>query len=413
MNQSARSLLSINNYHYRRGGAEAVYFDHAAMFQEQGWQTAFFSMHHPENISCEQDRYFVNELELGQNYSVTQKLQMASKVVYSYEARAKLRSLLDVFRPDVAHVHSVYHHISPAILPLLKSREIPVVLTAHDLKLLCPAYTMLSQGEICERCKGGKISNVVRRKCIKDSAALSGLIWAEAALHGALQTYKNNVDIVVTPSQFYRQKFLEWGWADQQLRYIPNYVDASAYAPEYAAGDYFVYFGRLLRDKGVHTLIKATAAAGVRLVIAGTGPHAAEFEALAAASKAQVEFAGYCSGEKLHGLIRGARAVVLPSEWYENAPISILEAYALGKPVIGADIGGIPEMIEPNQSGWLFTSRSADDLAERLRQAMLAPQTELVEMGRAGRAIVEQRYTAAAYLHAMQNVYQQVGVSSQ
>jgi glycosyltransferase involved in cell wall biosynthesis len=401
-------LLSINKYHYRRGGAEAVYFDHAALFESLGWENAFFSMQHPKNEPCDQQEYFVEEIELGHLYGLQEKITKAAKIVYSFEARSKLAALLQEFSPDIAHVHSVYHQISPSILPLLKQRGIPVVLTAHDLKILCPAYTMLSNGRVCEACKGGKVWNVAMRKCIKGSVALSSLIALEAMVHGALKSYSSNVDRVVTPSRFYRDKFIEWGWPASQLLYVPNYVDASQFEPEYGRGEYFFYFGRLVRDKGVHTLIRSAADADVPLLIAGTGPHVAEFKELAANLGARVKFLGFRSGDGLHDLIRNARAVVLPSEWYENAPISLLEAYAFGTPVIGADIGGIPEMISAGETGWLFESGSTESLIQVLNKVNQLSEGELAAAGRAARHHVERHYTPAIYQESMQQLYSEL-----
>ncbi len=405
---TTKKLLSINKYHYRRGGAEAVYFDHAALFESLGWQNAFFSMQHPKNEPCEQQQYFVEEIELGHLYGFWEKTRKAAKIVYSFEARARLAALLDDYAPDIAHVHSAYHQISPSILSLLKERGIPVVLTAHDLKILCPAYTMLSNGSVCEACKGGKVWNVATRKCIKGSATLSSLIALEAMVHGALKSYRHNVNRVVTPSRFYRDKFVEWGWPESQLLYVPNYVDASQFEPEYSAGDYFFYFGRLVRDKGVHTLIRAAADADVPLLIAGTGPHTDEFKALAAELGARVQFLGFRSGDDLHDLIKKARAVVLPSEWYENAPISLLEAYAFGTPVIGADIGGIPEMINTGETGWLFESGSIESLSEALDTVNRMSAADLEDAGRAARQHVEQHYNPAVYRESMQQLYSEL-----
>jgi len=408
MTDSKPTLLSINNYHYLRGGAESVYFDHAELFRAVGWSTAFFSMQHPQNRDCDESAYFIDELELGHSYSLLKKAGMATKVIYSHESRRKLSALLDKLNPDVAHVHSVYHHISPSILPLLKERGIPVVLTAHDLKLLCPAYTMLSQGQVCEACKGGKTWNVLRKKCIKNSTALSFLVGLEAAVHGFLNTYADNVTALVLPSKFYRNKFIEWGWPPDRLHYIPNYVVTGDFEPQYQPGDYFLYFGRLLRDKGVDTLIRAAARSGIALRVAGTGPDQQSFQALAQQTGANVEFLGFRSGDDLHAQIRGARAIVLPSEWYENAPISLLEAYALGKPVIGADIGGIPEMIEPAQTGWLHESGSLNQLAGLLAEVDCHSAEQLETMGQAARARVETRFSPEKYLRNMQALYSEI-----
>ena len=165
-------------------------------------------------------------------------------------------------------------------------------------------------------------------------------------------------------------------------------MESGQFTPDFNAGSYFLYFGRLVRDKGVQTLIAASANAGTKLKIAGTGPADTEFRRLAEKLDADVEFLGFRSGQALHKLIADARAVVLPSEWYENSPVSLLEAYALGKPVIGADIGGIPEMITA-ETGWLFTSGNTAELAQCLDTVNALPSGQIAAMGSAARDLVE------------------------
>ena len=150
-------LLNINNYHYRRGGSDVVYLEHASLLETQGWSNSFFSMHHPKNLATPWSKYFVEELEFGHDYSLLKKLGMAGKAVYSFEAQRKIRALLNEFQPDVAHLHCIYHHLSPSILPVLKSYGVPVVMTAHDLKIACPAYKMLNSTGVCERCNNGSV----------------------------------------------------------------------------------------------------------------------------------------------------------------------------------------------------------------------------------------------------------------
>ena len=399
-------LLSLNSYHYRRGGSDVVYLEHDAMFRALGWQTAQMAMHHPKNEPSDWSRFFVDELEFGHDYGLFDKLVMATKVVYSFEARKRLSALLDVFAADVAHVHCIYHHLSPSVLPLLKSRGIPVVLTAHDLKIACPAYKMLNEGGVCEACKGGRVWNVVARRCVRGGLATSAIVGVESALSKAAGLYRNNLARVVTPSRFYRQKLIEWGWDAAQLAYIPNYVDAGAIEPVYAPGDYFLFFGRLAVEKGVKTLIHAAVSAGVPLKVVGTGPLEAELKTVAQGTS--VEFLGYRSGDALWELVRGCRAVVLPSEWYENAPMSILEAYAHGKPVIGADIGGIPEMIDRGRTGWLFPSKDAVALARILEEVKALAPDVLARMGYAAREKVDQAFTRERYAREMQSLYEEL-----
>ena len=405
-------LLSLNSYHYRRGGSDAVYFDHAALMEELGWENGFFSMHHPKNVHTPWSRHFIQELEFGHAYSLPEKLAMASKVIYSFEARRKLRGLLAEFRPDVAHVHCIYHHLSPSVLPLLRENGIPVVLTAHDLKIACPAYKMLNRGGVCERCKTGSVLNVVKHRCVRDSLSASAIVAAESALHGWLQTYRKQLSKVVAPSRFFLEKFVEWGWPREQLVYIANYVDAGRFEPAFAAGDYFLYFGRLAPEKGVATLLRAAKQARVKLRIAGSGPEEASLKALHAELQGDAEFLGHQSGAALHDLIRGARAVVLPSEWYENAPMSVLESCAFGKPVVGARIGGIPEMVVDGETGWTFESRNVAELADLLRR-LSAPAVGAIEKaGRAARAHVERNFNRAGYLEATLALYAELGVAN-
>jgi glycosyltransferase involved in cell wall biosynthesis len=332
------------------------------------------------------------------------------KVIYSFEARRKLDELLRVVQPDIAHGHNIYHHISPSILSLLKGRGIPTVLTLHDLKIACPAYNMLAPDGVCERCKGGKIHNVVRNRCINGSAAMSFVIMLEAAVHKLLGSYERYVDAFVVPSRFYIEKFSEWGMPASMFRYVPNFVDLGRYSPRYETGNAFLYFGRVIRQKGVGTLIRAAAAARSRLLIAGTGPEMEEMKALAASLQADVTFLGHLTGQQLHEAIGSCRAVVLPSEWYENAPVSLLEAYALGKPVIGARIGGIPEMIRENETGACFTSGDVDSLRKALEDFQARPARQLQDMGAAGRRWVAEDFTVAMYRQRMMTVYRELGV---
>lgn len=406
-------LLSLNTYHYRRGGSDAVFFDHEKLFQDAGWDTAAFTMHHPRNEPSPWSEYFADELEFGNAYSLRQKLIMAGKVIYSWEARAKLAKLLDKFPADVAHAHCIYHHLSPSVLSLLHERGIPTVMTAHDLKLACPAYKMLNKNGICEKCKNGNLLHLIKNRCIHNSLATSTVVAVESAIHKSLKMYKNNLERVVTPSLFFRDKLVEWGWNPGQLTYIPNFIDTNSYTPQYEPGDYFLYFGRLAPEKGVDTLIKAALASGVKLRIAGTGPYEEELKALLPPNSDQIEFLGFCSGDKLWSLIREARAIVLPSQWYENAPISVLEAYASGKPVIGARIGGIPEMLREGETGYLFESGNEKDLTEKLELISSASDQHLSEMGRVAHQYVSSTFTAERYFNDMLALYESLGVRIQ
>ncbi len=405
------TLLSINTYYYERGGAEVVFLGHNKLLEGVGWKVIPFAMRHALNLETKWSQHFVEEIEFDQPYSLPGKIVRAARVVYSFEARRKLAKLLDNVVPDICHVHNIYHHISPSILGMLKSRGVPTVLTLHDLKIACPAYKMFTHDGICERCKGGRFYNVVRHRCIKQSITLSAVVMAESTLHRWLGTYRNNVDRFVVPSRFYLEKMVQWGWDRSRFVHIPNFVDVTEFRPNSKVGKPFLYFGRLAEEKGIATLIRAAGVAKVPLQIAGIGPQERLLRQLATDLEVEVRFLGYLSGSALHQAVCSARAVVLPSEWYENAPVSLMESYALGKTVIAANIGGIPELVRPGETGSTFETGSAESLASVLRSFADLPTARIAEMGRAGRIWMENEYTAERYRERILALYKKMGVT--
>lgn len=403
-----RTLLSVNSYFYRRDGSEAVFFEHNRVFEEAGWQVVPFAMRHPENQPSPWADHFPSEIEFGHDYSMLQKLARVPKVIYSTEARDKLGRLLDQVRPGIAHLHTIYHHLSPSILDALKQRGIPTLMTLHDLKIACPAYHMMTDGVPCERCRGGRLHNVVVHRCIKDSLALSAVVMAEAVVHAWRRSYDKGVDLFVAPSRFYIDKLEEWGWPRSRFVHVPNCVPVDGVVPSFAPGSDFLYFGRLAVEKGLITLVRAAARAGVRLRMAGQGPLRSALEQEAAACGAQVEFLGQLPVDALRQAIAASRATVLASECYENAPMSVLESYAMGKPVIGSRIGGIPEIIQEGETGWLFRTGSVEHLAEVLRTAADTPDADISSMGRAARRLVEANYSSAIYRERTLALYDQL-----
>lgn len=405
MSPGAPRLLAINNYFYRRGGAEAVFLDEMRLMADIGWDVVPFAMQHPQNLPSDWSEYFVSEIEYGHHYAPLTKLKQAASIIYSREAQQKLSALIATRRPTVAHAHNVYHHLSPAIFPTLKEAGVPVVLTAHDLKLACPAYKMLRHGTICERCKGGHVHNVLLNRCIKGSVALSGLVLLETIVQQGLGLYRDNVDRFIVPSHFYRDKLAQWGLPAEKLVYVPNFVALGPERTDLTEGDYFVFAGRLAPEKGIATLIEAAAIAGKRLVIAGTGPDEVELKMLAEKRGGDVSFVGHLSGEPLTRLIGQSLALVLPSEWYENAPMSLLEAYGLGRPVIGTDIGGIPELIRAGDTGLIARPADANDLARALREMAALTPAGRAAMGAAGRAWVARDFSPAAHRERLLDLY--------
>jgi glycosyltransferase involved in cell wall biosynthesis len=404
------TLLSVNNYYYPRGGAEVVFFRHNGMLHDAGWSVVPFAMNHQKNVGGAQRAEFVSELEYGhESDGIVTKIRKGLKAVYSFEARSKLARIIDRSSPDLCHAHNVYHHLSPSILGLVHRRGIPLVMTLHDLKIACPAYSMLTHDGVCERCTDGRLYQVVQHRCMKGSLALSALVMLESYLHRLLGSYLGNVDRFLVPSRFYLDKLREWGFPADRFAYVPNFVATESFAANFEPGTRFVFFGRLSPEKGIATLIRAAAAARVGLDVIGTGPAEAELRSLAAGR--DVRFLGFLTGAKLNRAVAAARAVVAPSEWYENAPLAVLEAAALGKPLIVAKIGGLPELIVEGESGWSFHPRSVPALATCLRHVADMPDHDVAAAGMAARRLMQDEFSPQRYLERIRAVYGRLGVA--
>jgi glycosyltransferase involved in cell wall biosynthesis len=411
MMRSPSCLLSINNYFYPRGGAEVLFLEQNRLFESIGWKVVPFAMRHSENLPTPWAKYFPDEIEFGRNYGFGANLLRAQRVIFSLQARRKMRELLDHVRPRIAHAHNIYHHLSPSILPLLRKRGIPVVMTVHDLKLACPAYTMMADNQPCERCRGGKIHNVAVNRCIKGSLALSSLVMVETFLHRLLRLYDANVSRFVVPSRFVLEKLVQWGWARHRFAYIPNFVDVERFRPNHAIGNRFVYCGRLQSLKGVVTLVRAAALAKQPLTLVGSGPEENRLRKLSEELGADVLFLGHQTKDALVDVIQSARAIVVPSECNENAPLALLEGYAAGRPVIGSRMAGIPELVREEETGTLFAAGEVEALAASLHRFAELPDTRLAEMGAAGRRWVEQDFTAAGYRNRLLALYGSLGAT--
>jgi len=414
-----KTLLSVNNYFYRRDGSEVVYFEHNRLFTDDGWNVVPFSMQHPHNKESKWSSFFVEEIEFSSNYSFIEKLKRVPKVIYSIEAKKNIEALTKQINPDICHCHSIYHHISPSILSTLKKNNIPTVMTLHDLKIACPAYHMHNLDTVCEDCKDGGLFKVVSNRCIKNSTVLSALAFSEAKIHQWLQSYSRYVDTFISPCKFYIEKLVEFGWDRNKFVHIPNMIDPDLFQPEFGSGEgYILYFGRLSPEKGLKTLLQACVYANnsasnskqenIRIVFAGDGPQRQELEKIVEDQNIDAVFHGQLSPDELEQVVHNAKATVLPAEWYENAPMSILESYAMGKPVIGADIGGIPELIVEGSTGTLFKSGSVSELANSLRYFANLSDTEINRYGRAARNHVELNFSSSLYTERVNKLYEKV-----
>lgn len=381
-------ILHVNKYLYRRGGAESYMEAVAALQRAAGHEVAFFGMDHPDNEPQVYERHFPAYLELEPApTSAVDKVAGFGRMVWSTSARRGMDAVLADFQPDVAHLHNTYHHLSPSILGPLARRRTPTVMTLHDYKLACPTYRFLDKGEVCQACLGGHFTQAVRRRCKDGSLGSSAAMAAELAIHTALRAYRN-VQVFICPSRFMAGRMGAAGVFPDRLRWLPHFVSPGSERAEADASETVVFAGRLSPEKGVDTLIEAVGRlqTPVRLEVAGEGPDRDRLAEMAARTGAgeRVRFLGRLDSDAMEALIGEATAVVLPSRWYENQPMIVLEAFARGVPVVATDLGGTPELIRHGVDGFLVAPDDPDGLASAL-QTLLEDPARVRTMGKAAR----------------------------
>lgn len=400
-------ILNINKFYYRKGGSEAYYFALADLLRENNHEVIPFSMKDNKNYETKYSKYFIENISY-ENMGIKEKAINGAKLIYSFEAKKKVKNIVNDNTPDIAHLHIFQHQLSPSILKEIKKNGTYVVNTVHDLKVICPNYKMLNDGEICEKCKSDKFINCFKSKCIKGSTVNSMLNTIEAYTHRILKSY-DYVDKFICPSEFYMNKFIEFGIPKEKVVHIPNFVDVSKFNPNYEHEDYFVYFGRLSEEKGINTLIKSMKYVNKsKLIIVGTGPIEKELKEFVVKENIKnVEFVGFKTGNELENIIKKSRFIVIPSEWYENAPMSIIEAMAYGKAVLGSNIGGIPEFIEDNHTGMIFNTKDEIDLASKINY-LIDEEKQTIEMGKNARIRAEKLYDKTVHYEKIMDLYNEV-----
>jgi glycosyltransferase involved in cell wall biosynthesis len=399
------NVLQVNNYHFIHGGAERYYFEVSKFLKEYGNEVLYFSVSDQNNIRSEFSKYFGEAMSFDRSQGVREKISTALRMLYSFENNRRVVRLLSAYRVDIAHAHNIYHRVCPSVLSVIRRKGIPVVMTVHDYKLGCPVYTFYRNDGVCTECLTKGRHRVMVNRCTKGSLLLSAYHMVESVFHGLIDIYNKNTEFFICPSIFLLNKLLEIGLPKEKLIHIPHFIDTRSMVPAYDNSGYVLYAGRLSREKGVITLLRAVKGLGLTLRVAGAGPMRQECEAFAARHGIEnVVFEGHREGDDLGALFRGAAFVVFPSEWYENAPMTVLEAFAYGKPVVASKAGGIPEMVEDGMTGLLFSPGDHEELREKIM--FLADRPSLVSsMGREARRKVEDNHGSALHYERLMEVY--------
>ncbi len=365
-------ILLVNKFLFPKGGAETYTFKLGETLAQHGHEVEYFGLENEKNIVGNSAGSFVSDIDFSQG--TKNNLTAPLRIIYSSEARKKLRLVLERFRPDVVHLNNIQFHLTPSIILETKkfaeenNHKIKIIYTAHDYQLVCPSHGLFdAQIKICEKCLGGNYLHCIKKKCMKNSTAKSVLAAADAYFWKISKAY-SFIDTIICPSHFLKTKLDTRSVLANKTTVIHNFIEEIE-APEVTKEKYVLEFGHLSKDKGTNTLLKvAERMPDVRFLFAGYGESEADIEKVENA-----EYVGFKTGDELKELISKASVSVCPSEWYENCPFCVIESVLLNTPVVGSKMGGIPELIIDGVTGFVFESGNPDDLEAKLRHIFDTP----------------------------------------
>ena len=390
-------ILLANKFYYRRGGDCIYMLNLEQLLKTHGHDVAVFAMDYPENIETVWKRYFPNEIKFTPGVGM---LETFMRMFGLGEVKRKFNFLLNDFKPDVVHLNNIHTQLSPVIARLAHKRRTKVIWTLHDYKLLCPRYDCLCNGnEVCEECFVDK-HKVLEYKCMKNSNLASMLAYKEG-MKWSRKKLEGYTDVFICPSQFMYNKMAQGGFDRKKMYTLCNFIDIERTRRDsYDKEDYYCFIGRLSFEKGIETLIEAARTLPYHLKIIGGGPLADILKEKA--KGANIEFTGYKEWPEIKEIVGKARFSVVPSEWYENNPLSVIEAQCLGTPVLGANIGGIPELIKEGVNGMCFESRNIMDLKNKIEK-MFILNVDYKQLAKSSQI----RYSSEKHYNELLELYQQ------
>lgn len=375
-----KRILIANKFYYPRGGDCIVAMNLERLLKEQGHEVAVFAMQYPENVDSGWNSYYASQVDFAGGLG--NKLRAAKRLMGWGDIKSAFGKILNDFNPHIVHLHNIHSYLSPVLAKLAKQRGCRVVWTMHDLKLVCPSYLCLCNEKPCERCIGRGKMHVLKNRCLKNSLAASAMAYIEALKwnHNALERY---TDAFICPSQFMESKMLKDGFSPEKLHVVCNHIDREKLQAMHNAQctkhneergsecgnreDYYVYVGRLSTEKGVETLLNVASKLPYTLKIAGDGPLMQQLQEQYHHCN-NIEFLGRVNAQQVAQLLSRAKFSVMPSECYDNNPLGVIESLCAGTPVVGARIGGIPELLDEG-SGITFTSGIKSELSQSISRA--------------------------------------------
>lgn len=365
-------ILQVQRFFYLRGGSSRYFFEVSRLLKKYGHNVGFFSMDHYRNKKSIWSKFFVSNVSF-RDTSLIGRFRYLERMFIGIEAMHKISEILDYFKPDIVHLHDIYHHIPLTIIWEIKRRGVPVIQTVGDYHLIAPNYFMFHRGRICESTGKRRYYRAVFHRCVKHSFIATLVEIAEKYFHRILKLDEQTLDKIVAPSNFVKKKLIEAGIPQHKITlisHLPRFHKTTIVKPTETIGKYILYFGRLSEEKGIETLIRGVSCLPkIKLKIVGEGPLREHLEKITASMHLKnVEFIGFLEQNQLARVISNCRFTVLPSMWNEVFGLSIVESFRHGKPVIGSRIGAIPELIIPGRNGLLFEPGNIKDCTEKIGQ---------------------------------------------
>jgi glycosyltransferase involved in cell wall biosynthesis len=400
-------ILHINKFFDQRGGAE-IYLHRLMRHQaEAGHEVHALSTRASQNAPSPDESYFIHRFDFARSEGWKEDFKKAKAFLWNTEAERATERILHDVKPDVIHLHNIYHHFSSSILTPIRASGIRCVQTLHDLKLACPNYSMFTEGKVCHRCKGGRYTNAIKHHCLARPFFANVLGASEMTMTKVTQSYERTVHRFIAPSEFLRNIMVEWGEPASKFEVVPNPADLPV-SPAPSGGGYILGVGRLTAPKGFETLIRAAASIPTLSIrIAGIGPDEERLKSIARSiGAANVTFLGFVQPNDLYEMRMHADAVAVSSVWYENSPLAILEAMGEGLPVIASAIGGIPELVVDGENGILAAPGDVDAWVAALRRFMAMSSEERRIMGGIGRTRIAKRHLWPDHLRRLEEIYQ-------
>ncbi len=360
MKSANMKILEINKFNHVRGGADKHFVDLVRLLESGGNEVGVFAMNHPKNLHTDFSKYFVSRVDYERG-SLLNKLKGIARIFWSFEAKWKIRKLLNNFQPDIVHIHNIYHQISPSILPEIKKRGIPIVMTVHDWKMVCPNYLLNCEEPYCQKCVSGKYWHCFAVKSVKNSYLASFISVLAIYFHRWIKVYEKNIDLFIAPSRFVKKVISEAGFPENKIKVLPHFVNEEFINTAQIAriNSYALYFGRVSNEKNVHELIEIFKNMPIQLVLAGS--REAGFEI---SHHSNIKYVGFKNSSELRRLIKGSSFVVSASRLPETFGLVALEAISAEKPFVGYEVGGYGEIIENGVNGHLASS--AKDFKDKI-----------------------------------------------